>query len=99
MWKTGLLNQFHDILPGSSIGVVYEDAERDHARVAAEAEQIRDDAIATLDGEPAPLNLTPFARTDVGDRTLYASPPYGFGVPAAGEVRADGLTLSNEHLR
>lgn len=33
-WKTVLLNQFHDILPGSSIGWVYEDARRDFARVS-----------------------------------------------------------------
>ncbi|MCH2143824.1 MAG: glycosyl hydrolase-related protein [Phycisphaerales bacterium] len=28
-WKQVLLNQFHDIIPGSSIGSVYEDAHRD----------------------------------------------------------------------
>lgn len=32
-WKTTLLNQFHDILPGSSIGEVYRDAAVDHASV------------------------------------------------------------------
>ena len=44
-WKLLLLQQFHDILPGSSIQWVYEDARRDHAevleiagRVAAEAQ-------------------------------------------------------------
>jgi len=30
-----LLNQFHDILPGSSIRLVYEDAERDLAEIEA----------------------------------------------------------------
>jgi alpha-mannosidase len=99
LWQTVLTCQFHDILPGSSIGAVYEDAERDHARVAAEATRLRDEAIARLEGDPAPLNLTPFARRDVVEGTLYATPPYGFGVPAVGEVRADGLTLENEHLR
>ncbi len=40
-WKLLLLNQFHDILPGSSIGWVYDDARRDHARVAGiVAEQV-----------------------------------------------------------
>jgi len=34
-WKLILLNQFHDILPGSSIRQVYEDAAADYARVAA----------------------------------------------------------------
>ncbi len=33
-WKTVLLNQFHDILPGSSIAEVYEDARREHDEVA-----------------------------------------------------------------
>jgi alpha-mannosidase len=34
-WKLLLLNQFHDILPGSSIRQVYEDAAADYARIAA----------------------------------------------------------------
>jgi alpha-mannosidase len=34
-WKLILLNQFHDILPGSSIRQVYEDAAADYARVEA----------------------------------------------------------------
>jgi alpha-mannosidase len=42
-WKLVLLNQFHDILPGSSIGAVYDDARRQHAEVAdlAMAERTR----------------------------------------------------------
>lgn len=32
-WKLLLLNQFHDILPGSSITWVYEDAAKDYAQV------------------------------------------------------------------
>ncbi|MCC6677533.1 MAG: alpha-mannosidase [Phycisphaerales bacterium] len=34
-WKLTLLNQFHDIIPGSSIGPVYDDAIKDHARIEA----------------------------------------------------------------
>ncbi|MFO0826960.1 MAG: glycoside hydrolase family 38 C-terminal domain-containing protein [Phycisphaerales bacterium] len=34
LWKLVLLNQFHDILPGSSIREVYDDARADHVRVA-----------------------------------------------------------------
>ena len=33
LWKLLLLQQFHDILPGSSIGLVYEDAARDLAEL------------------------------------------------------------------
>ena len=32
-WQTLLLNQFHDIIPGSSIHMVYEDCRRDYARM------------------------------------------------------------------
>ncbi|KAK2459766.1 hypothetical protein APHAL10511_008198 [Amanita phalloides] len=32
-WEKVLLNQFHDVLPGSAIGMVYEDAEKLYAEV------------------------------------------------------------------
>ena len=106
LWQTLLLNQFHDILPGSSIREVYEDAERDHAKVAARAIELRDDAIAALgDGEPAPLNLTPFAREEVVERDgalrAVRAPAYGFGAPAdlGDTATLDGLALANRHLR
>jgi alpha-mannosidase len=47
-WKLLCLNQFHDILPGSSIAEVYVDAANDHARIASIAAQIIDDAMAAL---------------------------------------------------
>ena len=37
LWKVLLINQFHDILPGSSIHRVYEEAEASHAEAIAEA--------------------------------------------------------------
>ncbi len=40
LWKTLLLNQFHDILPGSSIDWVYEEAERDLEAVVSGAHAI-----------------------------------------------------------
>jgi alpha-mannosidase len=49
-WETLLLNQFHDILPGSSIGEVYQDQAADHARVQALASAVRAEAQATLAG-------------------------------------------------
>ncbi len=47
-WKKLLLNQFHDILPGSSIARVYEDARRDHRWIIAEAEDVRNQALQVL---------------------------------------------------
>jgi alpha-mannosidase len=61
MWKDVLLLQFHDILPGTSIGWVYEDASRTHAAVAAEAEAIIAASFAALAGEDDPAATAPTA--------------------------------------
>jgi alpha-mannosidase len=47
-WKTVLLNQFHDILPGSSIARVYEEAEAAYAEVVEIADQVAEDAAGEL---------------------------------------------------
>ena len=49
LWKTLLLNQFHDILPGSSIDWVYEDAERDLEAVVKDARAIAQRAGAAVE--------------------------------------------------
>ena len=48
LWKDLLLQQFHDIIPGSSIAWVYEDSEREHARIAAACEDLIARAAAHL---------------------------------------------------
>ena len=71
-WKTLLLNQFHDILPGSSIHEVYEDTHPMLQEVIATATALRDEAAAHLGGgttdshvlvantklNPVPLSVT-----------------------------------------
>lgn len=47
-WKTLLLNQFHDVLPGSSIREVYEEAHRQLAAVIGAAIERRDAALGAL---------------------------------------------------
>jgi alpha-mannosidase len=47
-WKTVLLNQFHDIIPGSSITKVYEDSAKDYKRVQDSASSIKNDALNHL---------------------------------------------------
>ena len=102
LWKLLLLQQFHDILPGSSIRLVYEDAERDLAAVEAGAEALC--AAAVPVGE-VPLNTLGVARREVaeriGEQVFVEAPPYGFGavVEADDAVRVDGLVLENAHLR
>jgi alpha-mannosidase len=43
-WKTVLLNQFHDIIPGSSIDLVYQDSDRHYGEVLDAAADSKDRA-------------------------------------------------------
>lgn len=47
-WQTVLRNQFHDIIPGSSIHEVYEDTAREYAVVWAELGRLQETALETL---------------------------------------------------
>lgn len=48
-WKLVLLNQFHDIIPGSSIHWVYQDSDRDYEVVRELGESVRDSGFAALE--------------------------------------------------
>ncbi|WP_144122420.1 alpha-mannosidase [Catellatospora sichuanensis] len=80
LWKTVLLHQFHDILPGSSIAWVHQEAEQTYRRVCEELERIIDGAQRALAGPgstPVLFNAAPHARD---------------GLPAMGAALADGGT-------
>ena len=47
-WKLVLLNQFHDIIPGSSIDEVYDEADGQYAEVFATGQRVLDEAWAHL---------------------------------------------------
>lgn len=92
LWKTVLLHQFHDILPGSSIAWVHREAEAEYARVAEELEVLTAEAVAALGGgQPGDdrrsgalrvFNTSPYGRAEV------VRPPEG--APAYVEVPASG---------
>jgi alpha-mannosidase len=81
-WQTVLLQQFHDILPGSSIAWVYQVAEEHYARVANVLEKIIADSLASLAGK--------------GDVALLANAgPYtSGGIEALGAGIADAKVLA-----
>ncbi|MGW1893638.1 alpha-mannosidase [Streptomyces sp. NPDC002004] len=100
IWKTVLLHQFHDILPGSSIAWVHREAEKTYAAVADELNGIIDAAQRALAGEGTDVlvfNSTPHAR--------HAVPAGGARTPSAeGEVTREerpggGFVLGNGLLR
>lgn len=102
LWKTVLLHQFHDILPGSSIAWVHREARETYARVHAELRDIVDRAQQALAGpgtQEIVFNAAPHARRDV---------PAGGAAPAAGpaehpvtaaERPGGGHVLANGLLR
>ncbi len=53
-WRTLLTNQFHDILPGSSIRQVYETAEAQYAQMEQDLTALRQAALARLAARFAP---------------------------------------------
>ncbi|PBC94626.1 alpha-mannosidase [Streptomyces sp. OV198] len=88
LWKTVLLHQFHDILPGSSIAWVHREAEAEYARVAKEVEAITAEAVAALGtGETRVFNTSPVDRAEVV-RTSVGIPMYA-EVPAGGSALLD----------
>jgi alpha-mannosidase len=50
LWKTFLTNQFHDIIPGSSIREVYETSRREHEEVLAALDKLDERAVKLLRG-------------------------------------------------
>ncbi|MGV8847623.1 alpha-mannosidase [Tessaracoccus sp.] len=96
MWRTVLLNQFHDILPGSSIGWVHDQAEEEYRQVAVEAEEVIADAFAALGFDGAASNLW----SNSGPFELEGVPAHSVATPhSEGEVTLDatdeGFTLAN----
>ncbi|KAH9846547.1 galactose mutarotase-like domain-containing protein, partial [Lenzites betulinus] len=55
-WEKVLLNQFHDVLPGSAIGMVYDDAEKLYAEVAKEGHSLIEEAFKAI--FPPSVSLT-----------------------------------------
>lgn len=86
LWKTVLLHQFHDILPGSSIAWVHREAEATHAEVLKRLDALIERALRTATaGAASPeghadetdsmmvANASPFDRDEVivlGDGTV-----------------------------
>ncbi|MEN0001733.1 MAG: glycoside hydrolase family 38 C-terminal domain-containing protein, partial [Pseudomonadota bacterium] len=71
-WERVCLNQFHDILPGTAIEEVFQDAERDYLFVRETLEKIRENAIGHLalhlpeQTAAIAINPSPFSADRVG---------------------------------
>ncbi|MCW3158052.1 alpha-mannosidase [Micropruina sonneratiae] len=93
-WRTVLLQQFHDILPGSSIAWVHREAEANYARVAETLEAIIDRSLRALAGEgdmSLTVNSAPVALDGVAPFAIQAAP----ADPAANPASSPHLAVSD----
>lgn len=104
LWKKLLVNQFHDILPGSSIAEVHEQARGDFASILEFGQAIRDELLQQLasddreENELLPLNTTSFARREVVEipnhgLSLVEAPSVGFGRIVQDDTSSTAVTV------
>ncbi len=112
-WEDILTNQFHDIIPGSSIFEVYEDCDRMYANIRSIAETEMQNAISVLlgkikaDGKYVVFN--PHSFTHSGIVTVDGQSYFVRDIPAKGyrvltlekqekRVIIDGRTVETPHF-
>ncbi len=110
-WETILLNQFHDVIPGSSIEQVYRDTDAMYAEVQQQGNALFDDAMDSIcanvktDGGVWVYNPNGFVSDGIikwNGKTVecQAVPACGWRVvtpkEANGEVRVSGNTIENK---
>lgn len=105
-----LLNQFHDIIPGSSIGPVYDVTDEEYKRILAEGEQVVSDKLAALakhiktDGGLLVYNPTPFPVSDfISEYRAVNIPAHGYAVlpdiPEWSEIAVGERSIENDLIR
>lgn len=112
--KNILLNQFHDIIPGSSIKEVYDVTDVEYARILADGRKMISDSIDSIrkniktDGGILVYNPSPFTSSGVVD--LEGKHYFAENIPARGykivkkvdapdEIAVSGRTIENELLK
>jgi alpha-mannosidase len=104
-WELVCLNQFHDIIPGSSIGQVYAESLQQYGQVRALGDRVIQEGLATVGkltgGDLLAVNPTAFARSDLAfypDADLTASIKRADGSPVPAQAIRDGLLLDVGNL-
>lgn len=90
LWKLVLLNQFHDIIPGSSVREVYVDSDEDYAQIRSEGQDLVDAALEEI-----------ASRMDTADMTAPIALFHNSVLPSEGSMPADqeevqSLTVGSE---
>ena len=106
-WETILTNQFHDIIPGSSIPEVYLDSDRDYATLLGYADTVRSDVRRSIlshlaaEGKYVVFNGNSFPVSScamVDGVAVYVEnvPAKGYKVVDLSAVRESRVTVSDD---
>jgi len=99
-WETVLLQQFHDILPGSSIGWVHREAERRYAEVLETLDGLIDTALEVVAGRgevELVANASPYPSGGVAGLAIGVAESANTAAHAG--RHGEEILLENEHLR
>ncbi len=102
IWRDILLNQFHDILPGSSIAMVNDEAVATYAASAARLEALIGTAISALCGRgdvPVAFNAAPHSQRGVPALSAAAVVPGQGEARVIGAAAGAGVGLENDLIR
>ncbi|MGJ3239229.1 MAG: alpha-mannosidase [Anaerolineae bacterium] len=102
VWQIVLLNQFHDILPGSSIREVYDDAREQYALATSSLDQLKQTALdvigAHVDGDWVVLNTVDFAREGIAQLPMRLDDGQGIctldGTPCLTQTVSEGTLIA-----
>ena len=96
-WQDLLYNQFHDVLPGSSINEVYQDTHPQMREVIATAVTARDEALASLTG--GGTGTFAVSNPDINERPLTALLPDGADAGSLPSQAVEGGVLVHDPAR
>jgi alpha-mannosidase len=102
LWRTVLLLQFHDILPGTSIAWVHQEAEREHARVQGRLRELVREAQEALAGSGdrrVAFNAAPVAAEGIAAMAAEVVAADGADELVAPVADGDGWVLDNGRVR
>jgi alpha-mannosidase len=114
MWRTLLLNQFHDIIPGSSIYEVYEDSRKQFELLRKRGDAIVEEKLDFIAGSintgggllvfnPNPFEADGFVEYDGKTVAAKSVPPLGWTVikpeSADSGIKASEELLENEYIK
>ncbi|MDY6877235.1 MAG: alpha-mannosidase [Chloroflexota bacterium] len=105
-WELVCLNQFHDVIPGSSIGPVYDESLAQYAQVLEIGANVRDTALSVIADRVAGnlliVNPTGFARHDLAFWRGQPAPGqhlrHADGTPVPTQSAADGVWIAPGEL-